>query len=573
MRYIAVATDYDNTLAADGRVSPEGVAALERTLQSGRKVILVTGRLITDILKIFPEVGMCDRVVANNGGVLYRPATQEQIELTAPLPSELINELRRREVPDLSFGTSIVSTVRPNELTVLEVIRDLGLEFQIIFNRESVMVVPSGVNKASGLAAALQDMGLSAHNVVGIGDAENDHALLNMCEYAVAVANAVPMLKEVADWVTPSAASDGVAELIHELVAHDLSTPTFSTSRRNVVVGTRNNGAEVSIPVTRLNVLLAGSSGSGKSTLATALLERVIKQDYQCCIIDPEGDYEGFAGALMFGTAQRSPSLAEILTALEHPQTNIVVNLVGLPLQDRPAFFLTVLSSIQERRSKSGRPHCILVDETHHLLPSDWQPVQAVLAQQFTGMVYITVHPDQVVTSVLQTIDVVAALGQDPSNTLARLCEKLGESVPAIGAPALGHGEAIIWDRRSMEPPFTVRITPGETDRQRHRRKYAEGELPADRSFYFRGPHGLLNLRAQNLIIFLQLADGVDDNTWLYHLHQCDYSTWILEGIKNNQLAEAVKQIEQEPGITADRSRQQIRSKVEEHYTVPATGI
>lgn len=573
MRYVAIATDYDNTLAVDGRVSIETIAALERALQSGRKIVLITGRLLPDILTIFPEIHLCERVIADNGGVLYCPATRQETLLSKPIPPDFVHELRRRQVPEISVGESIVSTVRPYELTVLEVIRDLGLELQVIFNRESVMVVPSGVNKATGLMAALQEMGLSPHNVVAVGDAENDHALLNQSEYAVAVANAVPMLKEIADWVTPSAAGRGVAELVTELVDHDLSAPAFSTSRRNILIGTRDTGAEVSVPATRLNLLLAGSSGSGKSTLATAVLERLIEQRYQCCIIDPEGDYEGFAGAVMFGTAQRGPGMAEILTALEGPDTNLSINLIGLPLQDRPAFFLTLLPAIQERRSKSGRPHCILVDETHHLLPRDWQPVQTVMGQELTGMIYVTVHPDQVVKSVLQTIDVVVSLGEDPASTIAGFCNELGVPVPQTAITALNHGEAIFWDRRSAEQPYKVRIAKGDTDRRRHRRKYAEGELPTDRSFFFRGPKGLLNLRAQNLIVFLQLADGVDEKTWLHHLHQGDYSKWILEGIKDAHLADAIRQIEQQPSITAEHSRQLIRLAIEQQYTVPATGV
>ena len=569
MRFIAIATDYDNTLATEGRVSPASVAALERTLQSGRKVILVTGRLLPDLLQVFPEVGLCERVVANNGGVLYRPATQEHVELAVPIPTEFIDELRRRGVPDLAFGESIVSTVRPNELKVLEVIRDLGLEFQIIFNRDSVMVVPSGVNKATGLMVALKEMGLSTHNAVAIGDAENDHALLDKCEYAVAVANAVPMLKEVADWITPGPAGCGFAQLVHELVEHDLSAPAFSTERHKVLIGARDDGSEISVPVTRINLLLAGSSGSGKSTLATAVLERAIIQGYQCCIIDPEGDYEGFAGAVMFGTAQRGPELAEILTALEHPETNIAVNLVGLPLQDRPAFFLALLSAIQERRSKSGRPHCILVDETHHLLPRDWQPVRTIMAPETTGMVFITVQPDQIAKSVLNAVDVVVALGNDPTTTIARYCNELQIPVPEIADPELDHGEASLWNRRSTAQSFKVRIIPGETDRRRHRRKYAEGELPPDRSFFFRGPAGVLNLRAQNLIVFLQLANGVDEATWLHHLHRGDYSKWISEGIKDVPLADEIKQVEQQPSITAEQSRQLIREAIEKHYTVP----
>ncbi|OQW32328.1 MAG: phosphoglycolate phosphatase [Nitrospira sp. SG-bin1] len=572
MRYVALATDYDNTLALHGQVRPETVSALERLVQSGRKIILVTGRLLPDILDIFPEITLCERVVADNGAVLYRPATREHSMLAPPIPAAFLDELRRRKVPELSFGDSIVGTVRPHEVTLLEVIRDLGLELQVIFNRDAVMVVPSGVNKATGLMAALREMSLSPRNVVAIGDAENDHALLNRCEYAVAVANAVPTLKEIADWVTTGEAGRGVAEVIDELVSHDLGVSPFSASRRNVLIGMRENGAEVEIPAAGANILLAGSSGSGKSTLATGILERVIEQGYQFCVIDPEGDYEGFAGAVMFGTPQRGPGTTEIFTALESPDANVVVNLVGLPLQDRPAFFLALLPALQERRAKYGRPHWILVDETHHLLPRDWQPVQAVLAKDLTGMVYVTVHPDHVARSVLDTVDVVMALGDDPAGTIAGFCETVGQPVPQMQLTALGHGEAVFWDRRSAELPCKLRIAPCEADRQRHRRKYAEGELPEDRSFYFRGPNNALNLRAHNLILFMQLAEGVDETTWLHHLRQGDYSTWMAEGIKDSQLADAVRRIEQQPSISAARSRQLIRSAIEERYTIPATG-
>ena len=572
MNYVALATDYDNTLATHGRVASKTVVALERLIQSGRKVVLVTGRLLPDILDIFPEIALCERVVADNGAVLYRPATREHTVLAPPIPPAFIDELRRRGVPELSFGDSIVGTVRPHELTVLEVIRDLGLELQVIFNRDAVMVVPSGINKSTGLVAALSEMGLSPRNVVAIGDAENDHALLNLCEYAVAVGNAVPMLKEIADWVTTAEDGNGVVEIIDELVKHDLRVPPFYANRRNILVGTTETGEEVSIPATGLNVLLAGSSGSGKSTLATGMLERVIEQRYQFCVIDPEGDYEGLAGAVMFGTPQRGPGITEILTALETPDTNLVVNLVGLPLQDRPAFFLALLPALQERRAKSGRPHWILVDETHHLLPREWQPVQAILAQELTGMIYVTVHPDQVAKSVLQTVDVVFSLGDDPMGTLSRFCGALGLPAPEAARLTLAHGEAVFWDRRSPELPCKLRIAPCEADRQRHRRKYAEGELPADRSFFFRGPENALNLRAHNLILFMQLADGLDDDTWMHHLRRGDYSRWMAEGIKDPHLADAVRRIEQQPSVSAERSRQAIRSAIEERYTVPVTG-
>ncbi|HEU0199075.1 MAG TPA: HAD family hydrolase, partial [Burkholderiaceae bacterium] len=178
MRYQVLAVDYDGTLAERGAVSPATVAALDRLTATGRKLVLVTGRQLDDLLGVFPEIELCDRVVAENGALLYCPATRERTPLGPPPPPEFIRALRKRGVAPLAAGASIVATEQPHESTVLEAIRDLGLELQVIFNKGAVMVLPASVNKATGLAAALDELGLSARNVAAIGDAENDHALL-----------------------------------------------------------------------------------------------------------------------------------------------------------------------------------------------------------------------------------------------------------------------------------------------------------------------------------------------------------------------------------------------------------
>ena len=116
-----------------------------------------------------------------------------------------------------------MATWHPFESIALEVIRELGLELQVIFNKDAVMVLPSGVNKATGLQAALNEMRLSAHNAVGVGDAENDHSFLAMCECSAAVANALPALKERADFVTSGSHGAGVEELIEKLLSEDLA--------------------------------------------------------------------------------------------------------------------------------------------------------------------------------------------------------------------------------------------------------------------------------------------------------------------------------------------------------------
>jgi len=129
-----------------------------------------------------------------------------------------------------------------------------------------------------------------------------------------------------------------------------------------------------------------------------------------------------------------------------------------------------------------------------------------------------------------------------------------------------------MWNRASGETPFVLEIAPSTIERRRHRRKYAEGELPPEQSFYFRGPAGQLNLRAHNLLLFMQLGEGVDQATWIHHLRSHDYSTWIKQVIKDEALAQRVHDVEQQAHMPAEESRQLIRSAIEERYTVPAGG-
>ena len=224
MPYSLIASDYDGTLATDGKVSENTIAALKHWRNSGGKLILVTGRELDDLMRVFPQVDLCDRIVAENGGLLYYPAKREEKLLAKRPPEQFIKTLRDRNVNPLSVGRVIVATWHPNETIVMQTIREFGLELQFILNKDAVMVLPSGINKASGLNAALNELEISPQNVVGIGDAENDLDLLSLCGYSVAVANALPILKERANFITNGSRGDGVVELIYKLIDSDLSS-------------------------------------------------------------------------------------------------------------------------------------------------------------------------------------------------------------------------------------------------------------------------------------------------------------------------------------------------------------
>jgi hypothetical protein len=508
-------------------------------------------------------------VVAENGALLHHPARRETRALGEPPSPRFVEELRARGVSPLSVGRTIVATWVPNETTVLQVIRDLGLEMQVIFNKGAVMVLPSGVNKATGLQSALDDLGLSPHNVVGIGDAENDHAFLRLCECAVAVANALPTVKDDADWVTPGARGDGVCELIDRLVESDLRELSPRLRRHDIPLGTTEDGEEVRVPVQGARLLIAGTSGAGKSTLATSLLEQIAERDYQFCILDPEGDFARFAEAVCLGDEGRVAGVDEVLDVLDRPRQSASLNLLGLKLEDRPAYLDSVLPRVFEMRRRTGRPHWMVMDEAHHMLPP--ARVGSPIALDEDGsLLLITVHPEQVAQEALALVDAVFAIGRSPRRTLEAFANRVGLAVPAFPDQDLEPGEAIAWWRDPTRPPVRMRSRPPQAERRRHVRKYATGELGPDKSFYFRGPDGRLNLRAQNLTLFLQVADGVDDETWLHHLRQSDYSRWLREAVKDPELADEVAEAERAADRPAAESRAAVRAAIEKRYTAPA---
>jgi len=216
---LALASDYDGTLACEGEVASPTLEALARLKASGRKLLLVTGRELDDLLAIDPDIELFDCIVAENGAVLYWPLSQRIESLATPPPMQFLERLRKRGVQPLSVGRSVAATTLGHYDAVQKTIIEMGLALEIILNRDSVMVLPAGVNKATGLSTALSELGLSAEHVVGVGDAENDEAFLMSCGFSVAVANAIPRIKQIADLITEQEHGPGVVEVIERILA------------------------------------------------------------------------------------------------------------------------------------------------------------------------------------------------------------------------------------------------------------------------------------------------------------------------------------------------------------------
>ncbi|MBI4346120.1 MAG: HAD-IIB family hydrolase [Elusimicrobia bacterium] len=569
MRYLALACDYDGTLAEGGKVDAETLAAVERLKASGRRFVLVTGRVLDELLQVFPEgPALCDLMVVENGALLCDPATRATIPLADPPDPDFLRALSARSVP-YQTGRSIVASWRPHEGAVLDAIRERGLELQVIFNKDAVMVLPTGLNKATGLAAGLARLGLSLRNCVGVGDAENDHAFLQRCSVSAAVANALPSVRSRASVALAGHHGAGVRELIDALIERDLADLEPSRLHDSVLLGEREDGAELRVSPSGLNLLIAGRSGGGKSTVVAGLVERLAEAGYQYLVVDPEGDYPELQGPVVLGEPKRPPTVAETLQVLQKPEESAIANLVGLPLADRPRFFRELLSALQELRARVGRPHWLVVDEAHHLLPHGVGAPDLVLPDRLDGVLFVTVKPSAIAVQVLGKVTALLAVA-DARETIADFCRATGIATPPGAPAALESGEVAAWLPRSGRGVQRIRPPSGSIQRRRHRRKYAEGELPEDSIFYFRGPDGRLNLRAQNLGVFLQLAQGVDDATWEFHLYRGDYSRWFEHSIKDAELAEEARRVETRRNLSPVESRALVREAVERLYTLPA---
>lgn len=287
-------------------------------------------------------------------------------------------------------------------------------------------------------------------------------------------------------------------------------------------------------------------------------------------MIDPEGDYDVLEDAAVLGSPDRAPSVDECMQLLAKPDQNAVINLVGLDLSERPAFFMTLFARVRDLRARTGRPHWLIVDEVHHVLPADWQPAELNLPQELDGVLMISVTPSAVAEMALQLVESVIVIGEKPAEMLREFAEVNGRPVPVSPLERIPKGEALLWHKAATAPPLHFAIEPCKATRRRHIRKYAEGALPEERSFYFQGPDKKLNLRAPNLIVFTDLADGVDADTWLFHWQRGDVSGWMRRCIKDQELTDEVRALEQRVPDDAAASRKAVRELIERKYTLPA---
>ncbi|MGV2130823.1 HAD-IIB family hydrolase [Agrobacterium vitis] len=562
MYFRALAADYDGTLAHHGAMEQATVDALVRLRHAGRQIILVTGRESADLRHIVPDLTLFDRIVAENGGVLYDPGRGSEVALAPGPPAVLVQKLMEHGVEPLSVGQTIIATWQPHEAAALAAIAELGLDHQIIFNKGAVMILPAGVNKASGLIAALNDLGLSKPNVVGVGDAENDRAFLAECGASAAVANALPSLRQACDLTLMSDHGVGVSELIDRLLKDDFGL--IPPSRRGVSLGIDADADHIWL-TPQDSLLIIGGSGSGKSRFTTALVERMIDKSFDVCLLDPEGEYETLDRVVAIGDETQAGSIDEALRLL-FKNMSVALGTVAINLDQRQCLFERLLPRIEMLRKTTGRPHWIIADEAHHYLPNLCNATSEMVGGVNAGLVLATISPDWLPHTIVGTIDYVMAFGTTAFDIIQQFG---GASMSSkYSQPRLGPDEALLWSRAAPQGARRLRIEGPRHHHERHKGKYAIGNVGEDHSFYFGwSPDGQV-YRARNLAEFLSKADHIPEEIWLRHLHAGDFAAWFLHVIRDDELARRAEEIAEDVNLGAKESRDQIAAIIRNRYAI-----
>jgi len=293
-----------------------------------------------------------------------------------------------------------------------------------------------------------------------------------------------------------------------------------------------------------------------------AFMEGLMRKGYQYCLIDPEGDYRDLSGATVIGNDRSLPPVDEIGQLLKDPRQNLVVCTLSVPLNDRPEFFARLLAVVVQLRRDYSRPHWLILDEAHHLVPAPSGMPTEKMPSDLSNFIVVSTSPHALHAEAMSRIGMIITIGENPGYPFEQWGQVVGEAVPSV-IPALQQGEVCVWERGGGEPEV-VRYTVPHQLHRRHKKKYAQGEM-GENSFVFRGEEGRLHLVANNLLMFLRIAAGIDIDTWVYHLKRKDLARWFRDTVHDEELA-AEADAAEEMGDAAG-GRRRVLNLIEQRYT------
>jgi hydroxymethylpyrimidine pyrophosphatase-like HAD family hydrolase len=574
MKLSAFALDYDGTIAVDGSLSTATRDAIGEVRSRGILVLLVTGRRLADLRDVAGDLACFDVVVAENGAVLEFPPTGRHAVLAHPPSRPLIDDLQRRGIR-FDAGECVLEAAAADAAEILSSIRALELPLTMSFNRGRLMLLPPAVAKSTGLRQALRDLRVSVHNTVGIGDAENDHDLLDACEVGAAVEWGSAALKATADEIITGDPATAVANYIRR-VSRQRRLSAAQMGRRRLLLGHELNGEPVSLAVRGRSILIAGEPGSGKSLLGGLICEQLILQGYSVCVIDPEGDYRTLAalpGVAIMGVSDPPPTARELARALRHPDVSVVIDLCKIAHQEKVEYVRALLRQLVQLRRRTGLPHKILLDEAHYFLPGSSHT--SLIDPELAGYIVVTFRLSTLDPALRTVGDTVALVTRerDPVEleALVELSGRQGSPAPAIRTFRELHlDEAALLPgaEESHGEIRRFRLAPRQTAHVRHRSKYVDMPVSDAHAFVFNDT-AAPGHRARTLKEFVDLLGRVPLDRLEGHARRHDFSRWMYDVFRDRPLAAYLSVLESRVGtddarIVIDGIGQAVRGRYEE---------
>lgn len=548
MRYLnVVALDLDGTISIDGRPHPDTLEAIDAARMSGIAVLLATGRMQRELDAEFPGLtDHFDALVLENGAVVVSGGRPRAV--TPPLDPTLDALLTERGVP-FRRGKVLRALDGVHAPIAVEVINDLGVDHQVVHNRAAAMILPAGVTKGTGLVAALADIHRSPHNAIGVGDAENDLALLEAAEVGAAVRDSVPSLLRRADIVLGPGPGNGIPALLGgELLE---GTGHLCPPRHWVPVGLFDDDRVARVPGSQATVLISGEPCSGKSYLTGLLAEQWILAGYVVLVVDPEGDHTVLAelpNVQLADVSAHGPEPVEVLATLTQALDSVVLDLSSMPETARAEYVRRLLPATEAARVAYGLPHWVVLDEAHLGRLPRHEPARPVFGP---GCLLASYRLDEV-DGLIRPNQLVITLETHPPE------QALGARAPR---------RATLTSDTDQRRPFTV--ARRRTAHVRHEHKYVTQPLPPHRRFYFRTPTGR-QLVAGTIPELRSAIRSCDPDALGFHLDRSDLSRWVTDVLADAELGTELARIElsvaEDRLRSVERARQKMIRAVTERY-------
>jgi hypothetical protein len=434
---------------------------------------------------------------------------------------------------------------------ILAVIRELELPLVLVFNRSRLMVLPQAISKATGLHEVLNAFRLSVHNAIAIGDAENDHELLGVCEVGVAVSWGSRALQQDAEEVVQGDGPSAVAAYIRQAVQKK-TLPPDDLGRRQIMLGVREDGSPLALAIRGRNGLLAGDPQSGKSWLTGLFCEQLILQGYCVCVIDPEGDYvelEALPGVVAFGGDGPPPPLGDLSEALRHPDRSVVVDLSHVPYNEKVDYLNSLLPMLASLRQSSGLPHRIIVDEAHYFLQAP--NARELLDLDSAAYALVTYRVSDLHPELHKAIDtIIVKSTTDPHEVQALAARYRHNTVETAWLTLLGGlevNEAILLPGMGEVGGKLqkFKLLPRLTPHVRHRAKYLDVPVAEGKEFVFTDNGKPIEAPARTLKELVGLMASSPPAVLDGHARRGDFSRWIADVFRDYPLASDVRKVEQ----------------------------